>query len=49
MPAVSRKQQKAAQLELLRRKTEGKRKQKKASRSFGSASLDVLRDFIKLQ
>ena len=45
MPAVSKAQQRAAAAELARR-SDGKKKQKKATRPFGSASEKQLRDFV---
>ena len=51
MPAKSTKQAKAAQLEYLRRVTEGKRKQRKNEknkRPFGSATKEQLKHFFNV-
>lgn len=51
MPAVSEKQARAAQLEYLRRTVEKKPKQRsnaKNKRPFGTASKEVLQDFISV-
>jgi len=46
MPAKSESQRRAAALELSRRK-KGMKRQKKAARPFGSATLKQLKDFSK--
>jgi len=51
MPARSPKQAKAAQLEYLRRTTEGKKKQRKNERNkrpFGTATKEQLQDFLSV-
>ena len=46
MPAKTRKQQGAAGAEMRRRKQDAKR-QKKATRPFGSISMKALKDFVR--